>query len=71
MAVDAYAETVGAAQFGHGRKTDIGTYGLTWGALMGGNEDTLPGYLDASTCWQVVIGLVPGNRFSLASRTKH
>jgi hypothetical protein len=51
--------TIGALQAGHQRSTENRIYGRSPDALAG-SEDILPLYLEASTRWQVLMEVVPG-----------
>jgi hypothetical protein len=53
-------DSIQALQSGHNRHTENRVYGLSADALSGVSEDFLPLFLEASTEWQVVCGVVPG-----------
>ncbi|KAF8875528.1 hypothetical protein BD779DRAFT_1678226 [Infundibulicybe gibba] len=53
-------ETIDALQAGHSRRTENRIYGLTAEALAGASEDLLPRFLEASTEWHMICGIVPG-----------
>lgn len=53
-------DTIGAIQMGHSRSTENRVYGLEANGLGGAPEDLLRLFLEASSDWQVVLGLVPG-----------
>ncbi|KAJ3508586.1 hypothetical protein NLJ89_g5676 [Agrocybe chaxingu] len=53
-------DSVDARQSGHSRQTENRLYGLSHDTLAGAGEDVLPLFLDASTDWQILCGVVPG-----------
>jgi hypothetical protein len=50
----------GVAQFGHNLETDLRTYGRSDDAALTHREDVLDAMLDASTDWQIVVNVIPG-----------
>jgi hypothetical protein len=53
-------DSVQALQSGHTRQTENRIYAVSADAMAGPGEDVLPQFLDASTDWQVAVGIVPG-----------
>lgn len=53
-------DTASILQYGHGRGTHDGIYGLSHDSVVGLPEDILPDFLDASTEWAVKGKVVPG-----------
>lgn len=63
--------TIHAMQSGHTKATENRIYGLSPEALLGAPEDLLQLFLQASTDWQKVIGVIPGGmllKYSQARR---
>lgn len=54
------ADTPGVLQYGHGRHVHNSTYGISHDSAAGLPEDVLPYFLDASTDWQILCQVVPG-----------
>ncbi|KAG6819212.1 hypothetical protein H0H93_014238 [Arthromyces matolae] len=57
---DDQEDTFGALQATHSRRMENRVYGLSADALSGVPEDFLPGFLEASTRWQIESRAVPG-----------
>ena len=53
-------ESVHALQSGHSEATERRIYGLTPESLLGGTEDIMALFLEASTEWQRLFKIVPG-----------
>jgi hypothetical protein len=53
-------ERIEALQMGHNTQTERRIYGISPEALQSASEDVLPLFLDASTEWQILCGVVPG-----------
>jgi len=60
MLLESEEDTPAVLQYGHGKHVHNSTYGLSHDAAAGLPEDVLPYYLDASTDWQVLSRVIPG-----------
>ena len=63
-------DTVDAAQMGHSHHVDWMRYGVTERSTAGLAEDFLGPFLEASTKWHNVLGLVPGKCLSCCFQSK-
>lgn len=63
-----------ALQSGHSVQTENRIYGLTSDSLIGATEDIMQVFLEASTEWQRIFGIVPGGvllRFHQATMDRY